>query len=46
MDPLQILAREGALAVLLFVNMVYLGRKIDNLTSAIYKSGRARKKAK
>jgi len=35
------IARDGALAVLLLVHMVYIGRKLDRLAETILKNGKA-----
>lgn len=34
---LTLVARDGILAVLLAVNMFYIGAKLDRLTAAIYR---------
>jgi hypothetical protein len=45
MDPA--LFKDSVLAALLFVNMIYLGRKIDGLTKAVYlTSAKQKRKAR
>jgi hypothetical protein len=47
MEPaLAAVVKDGALAVLLMLNMFYLGKKIDRLTEAVYRQGRKPRKRK
>lgn len=36
------IARDGALAICLIINMFYLGRKLDRLTEVILKNGKGK----
>lgn len=39
-----VLAKDGILGLLLFVNMIYLGRKIDRLAEAIWSAVPAKRR--